>query len=877
MGYHSSSKEEIFKQLATSEKGLTNEEAKKRLKTEGKNIIKKTRRLRPFKIFIEQFKSFLIYILIIAAAISLLIGNDIDAIVILVVVALNTSIGFFQQYRAEKAIQNLKKILVQTSTVIRDERYYEIPSEEIVPGDILVLETGDRINADCRILEAVNLQVNEAVLTGESMPVTKTSDTIKERLVLAERINMLYTGTQILSGSAKGVVVSTGMKSEFGKIASTLQEIEFQKTPMQKRMDVFSGQLSYIILSMVAFIVLLGVLEQFDKTEMFMTAIALAVSSIPEGLPAVLAISFAISSFFMSKKNVIIRKLPAIESLGSVTVICTDKTGTITEERMFVQELSLEGKSYLSKDKKIFYNGKALSKNDETKFHSLLKTGVLCNNAHFEKSGQTYSFLGDPTEESLLRIALDFGINKKKLTEAEPRIKEWEFNSHRKMMSILRDTGRNNTLYSKGATEKILEKCAFEKRASGIRKLSYERKRELLAEASRLEGKALRVLAFAYKTFPKKSQVREEGLIFQGFMGMIDPPRKEVKNAIQQCEKAGIKVKIITGDSAVTAKAIALQIGIGGTVISQQALVKMSDDKLRKSIDDIAIFARVTPEQKLRITRILQEKGETVAITGDGVNDVLALKSADVGIAMGKRGTDVARDVSDIVLIDDNFASLVEGVRQGRKSYENIKKFVKYFLSVNFSEIFLILSALVLRLPLPLLPLQLLWMNLITDSFPSITLVFEKGVDFRETKPNKEKSILSGIWKFIIFAGFINFLACFIVYFIGMSRGMEIEETRAMVLTTGILFELLFIYTCRSNKPLKDIGFFSNKLMNYAIVFSFILHLGLIYTALGRFFGVVPLSLIDWAFVIPLAASGLVIFEIAKKINPLAFNVKNGD
>ncbi len=867
--FHSKSKKEVIQELGTSEQGLSDKEAKRRLEKFGKNTIKKTHKFRPIKVLFEQFRSFLIYILLAAIVISVIIGHFTDAIVITVIVVVNASIGFFQQYKAEKAIIGLKKLLIPTSIVIREGKHKEINSSEVIPGDILILKTGDKINADCRIIESNNLSTNEAVLTGESLSISKKEKVFPTKTILPERANMVYTGTEVVAGNGKAVVVFTGMNTEFGKIASELQEIEFKKTPIQKRLEVFSKQLGLIILGLVIVVMLLGFTQHFDKIQMFLTAIALAVGSIPEGLPAVLSISFAISSVFMSKQNVIIRKLPAVESLGSVTVICSDKTGTLTEEKMHVQKIFADNKMYRKKGKEILSKNKKLKKvNLKKTFHlyQLVKTSILCNNARYEKleSGDV-SFIGDPTEQAFVRMALDLEMNKKNLTEEEPRVKEFEFDSKRKMMSILRDAGRKNVLYSKGASEKILSKCSFEIVKGDIKKLSEKRKKELLKQSSKMEKEALRVLAFAYKNFNKKEKAEENGMIFLGFIGMIDPPRKEVKSAIEKTKKAGIEIKMITGDSKLTAAAISKQIGLKGEIMTGEELENVSEEDLVDVIKKVVIFARTSPQQKLKITNALQSNNETVAITGDGVNDVLALKAADIGIAMGKRGTDVARDTADVILMDDNFASIVSGIREGRKTYDNIKKFIKYMLAVNFSQIILIMSALFMRLPLPLLPLQILWLNLLTDSIPALSLVFEKPEDVLSLKPRQEKSTLTGTWKFIIVGGIIAFISEFIVYLLGQGT-LPIQTVRSMVLTTAILFELFFVYTCRSNKPLLEIGIFSNKWLNYSIVLSLALQLILIYTPLAGVFKLAPLSIMNWMIIIPFAISGLVIFEIGKYI-----------
>lgn len=870
---HSKSKEEIFNELKTSEQGLTAEQAKQRLEKYGKNILKKTHKLRPFKIFIQQFNSFLIYILIFAAIVSFLINHLLDAIVISAIIVLNSLIGFFQQYKAEKAIKNLRKVLVPMSNVVRNNRFEVIPSSELVLGDIVVLNSGDKLNADCRIIESENLQTNEAILTGESLPIDKHSKKLLLDTILTERTNVLFTGTQIVRGTSKAVVIATGMNTAFGKIAGSLQDIEVQKTPMQKRLDNFSKQIGIFILIFVAFVGFLGITGKFDALTMFMTAIALAVSAIPEGLPAVLSLSFAISSLLMSKQNVIIRKLSAVESLGSVTVICSDKTGTITEEKMSVQEIFTNNKFYLKDKNNIFLGDKKILLNKNKELLQLFKISVLCNNARFELIDDKYVFFGEPTEEALLSASLEFGLNKKKMIEAEPSIRKFEFDSKRKLMSIARDNGRNYVLYSKGAVEKILSISKSELINGQIKPLTEKRKKEILESSKKMEHNALRVLAFAYKNFNKKDELEEKAMIFVGLVGMIDPPRKEVKNAIKQCKEAGIKIKIITGDSVATAVAIAKQIGIKGKTITGEELEKMSDADLLDSIDELVIFARTTPHQKLRITQILQQKQEIVAITGDGINDVLALKSADIGIAMGKRGTDVARDVSDIVLVNDNFASIVEGVKQGRKTYDNIKKFTKYFLAVNFSEIFLILIALILGMLygqdkwfLPLLPLQILWINLITDSLPALSLVFENPEQVMKTPPRREKSILENIWRFIIIAGIFTFAIKFVMYLIGIGNNFSVELTRTMVLTTAILFELFFVYTFRSNESLIKLKPFSNKWLNYAVLISLALHLLLLYTPLAKAFDVVPLTLNNWLLILPFAVSGLIVFEIAKLV-----------
>ena len=865
--YHTKTEKEVFEEFKTGPKGLTTSQVETNFGKYGKNEIKKTHKFQPIKIFLQQFTSFLIYVLLIAAVISFLLGHKIDAIVIMAIVILNSVIGFFQQFRAEKAVQGLKKLLVQKSRVIRDGKYLEIPSKELVPGDIVLYEAGDKINADSRIFEAKNLQTNEAALTGESLPILKTEKALAKEIILAKRTNMLFAGTQIVKGTAKAIIVSTGMQTEFGKIAGELQEIKIQKTPMQKRLDVFSKQLSFIIIGMVLIFFLLGVFRNIDPLETFMVAVTLAVGAIPEGLPAVLAMAFAIASNLMSKQNVIVRRLPAVESLGSVTTICTDKTGTLTKEEMHIQEIFSNNKLFNKKLKNLFLGERKIDVKENENISKLIKTSILCNNSKFEIIDKSLKFFGDPTEISLLATSLDFGFNKKILTEEFPTIEKIEFDGERKMMSVLRKNKRGATLYSKGAIEKILEKSTHELINNKSRVLTPGRKKILLMNSQEMEKKALRVLAFAYKEVRNENKISEDNLIFLGFAGMIDPPRSEVKEAITACKDAGIKIKMITGDAKLTAMAIAQEIGITGNTLTGSELEKINDEELSKIISEIGIFARTTHNQKLRIAKILQANGEVVAMTGDGINDVLALKSADIGIAMGKRGTDVAREVSDLVLIDDNFASIVGGVREGRKTYDNIKKFTKYMLSVNFSTIALVSLLTIFGMPLPILPLQILWKNLITDSFPALTLVFNKGEEVMNSKPRKEKSLLSGIWKFIIFAGLLNFTVELIGYLFGTFNSYDLNLIRTMVLTIGIVFELLFVYTCRSESSLTKIGIFSNKWLNYATLLGLSLHMVLLYTPLANVFGVVPLGLNNWIMVILLGIVGVVVFELKKYFN----------
>jgi len=864
-------KEEVIKKLETSEQGLTEKEARHRQTVYGKNQIKDLYKINPLKIFLLQFKSFLIYILIAATIFAIIIHEYIDAGVIAAIIGLNAIIGFVQQYKAEKSIVELRKLMALKVKVYREGKLKIISSENLVPGDIIKVEAGDKIPADARIFKASDLQMNEAILTGESLPISKTSEKIKTDTILAERKNMIYTGTTVLSGSGKAVIISIGMKTEFGKIANLLQDIKLEETPMQKKTDKFAKQISVVILLLVAIIALIGFYDGIDLYEAILVAVALAVSAIPEGLPVVITLGLAHATKKMLKSNVIIRRLPAAETLGEVTVICTDKTGTLTEERMTVREIFSNNNIYQKFDGHLTFKNKKIEPAKE--INQLIKTSILCNNSVFEiKSEQgglyeRYDVIGDPTEASLVFAALDLGLNKKNLTEKEPRLQEISFDSNRKMMSIIRKQDRSKVMYSKGATYAVLEKCNRELLNGQIIELNEKRKKELKKKAEEMENKALRVLAFAYKNIPSSTKTfKEENLIFVGFIGMLDPPRDEVKVAIAQCKKAGIKVKMITGDSAITAKTIGEQIGIKGKIVTGQELQGISDAELKSEIYNIQIFARITPEQKLRVVQVLKNNSEKISITGDGVNDVLALKQADIGVAMGKRGSDVAREVSDMILIDDNFASIVKAIEEGRLVYKNTKKITKYLLAMNFSEVLLIAFALIAQLPLPLLPLHILWMNLITDSIPALTLIKEKETDLMNEKPSKDKSLMSGILKYIIISGIIIFGIELFVFLYGLNSNWNIDKIRAMILTTDILYEMFFIFTVRSDKKFTEIGLFSNKFLNYSVLLAIVLQLAVLYTPLNIVFRVVPLGLMDWLFIIPLALVGFIIFETYKFI-----------
>ena len=840
---------EVYKNLGSSEKGLTEQEADKRLKKYGKNNIREFKQKSRLKLLLAQFNSFLIYILILAALISFFIGHLLDGIVILIIVLLNGGIGFFQEYKAESIIEKLKESLDYDVFVKRDEKQTEVSSQLLVPGDVLILNSGEKILADCRVIESENLGIDESVLTGESFPVDKENGVLKTAVVLAERTNMLYAGTSVVKGKCVAMVVSTGHETEFGKLAELVQKTEDEISPLEQKMNSFSKKISVAVLIFVAIAFFIGVSSGIDKVEMFLVSVSLAVGAIPEGLPAIIAITLAVAIKRMYKSNTLIRKLSAAETLGRATVICTDKTGTLTEEELSVDKI-YASKVYSLKDK--------LNKN----LRKVLEIGILCNNARDEKD----KILGDPTETALISAAKKFGFDKKIETEKNPRLKEFIFSSERKMMSIVRENGEIKTSYVKGAPGIVLRKCTKEFVDGKIRLLSEKRKKELGKIHKSFASDGLRVLGFAFRQLPSKMKGEvsekdaEEHLTFAGFMGMIDPPRKEIKNAIKEAIEAGIDIKIITGDSALTTKAVAGKIGLKGEVIEGKELDQIDEHEWDELVKTKTIFARVTPEQKLKIVETIKNQKEIVAVTGDGVNDILALKKADIGISMGLRGSDVARDSSDMVLLDDNFASIISATREGRRIFDNLKKSIKFLFAANVGEIFLVLFALILAMPLPLIPLAILWVNLVTDSLPALALAVEPAEkEVMKQKPRKD-GLLGGIWQWTLIGGLLGFLSSFLVF--NFALGIyELNVARTMAVTALIFFELFFAFTCKSDKSLFKTGLLNNKYLIYAFVVSAGIHLIAIYSLLGGAFGFVALSMKQLSLSVGIGLSGLVVFE----------------
>ncbi len=861
MGWHQQSVKDVFFALDANEKGLSSKEAATRLEKCGYNKIEGKKKFRAAKIFLNQFRSFLVLILVAAVIISAVAADLTDAILILIILVINAILGFVQEFRAEKSMEALKKLTVPTAKVLRDSKVAEISSEQVVPGDIVLIEAGDFIPADGRLVEIVDLEVDESSLTGESVSVQKQQCVLKEAAV-ADRKNMVFMGTIATNGRATYIVTDTGMKTEIGKIAGLIKGIETE-TPLQKRLSHFGRWLGISVIIIAAVTFVLGIVRGEQLYTMALTSVTVAVSAVPEGLPAIVTVALALGTRVMARRNAIVRKLSAVESLGSVTVICSDKTGTLTTNEMTVRKIWLDKKFIDVTGSGFDIQGEFLTGKKPTKvegdLEELLKIGVLCNDSHLVKDNNNngnYKIIGDPTEGALLVLGAKAGLWKERLAEKYPRVGELPFTSERKMMSTVHKIEGKTAVYCKGAPEKIMELSGLEK----------NEKEKILKTVEAMGKNGLRVLALAKREIKGRLDMEsvENNLTFVGLVGMIDPPRKEVKDAIKTCKQAGIRVVMITGDHRVTAEAVGKEIGLikkGETVLTGLDLEKMDYNKLKEAVKEVNIYARISPEHKLNIVSALKNNGEIVAVTGDGVNDAPALKKADVGIAMGIKGTDVAKDASDMVLADDNFSTIVAAVEEGRGVYDNIRKFVRYVLSVNFSEIFFITFSVLLHFPLPLLPVQILWINLLTDGIPALTLTVDKKErDIMKRRPRDPKATITSNSKFFILAAGLVLLTISLATFtIGLSQSLE--KARTMALTVIVLFEMVFVFNCRSEtrsvfrkNPLE------NKYLFAAVIITILLHLSIIYLPqLNALFDTVPLNTNDWLIIILLSFSGLLV------------------
>jgi len=883
--------EEIESLLNTSpSQGLSDTDAAERLARFGRNQLREKKGRSPLGQFLDQFKDFIIWVLIGAAVVSGFLGEWVDALAIIAIVILNSIMGFVQEYRAEKSLAALKRLSSPSSKVIRDGDYRVISSNEIVPGDLVELEAGDNVPADSRVAwHTSNFSVQEASLTGESTPVLKTAAALEERDVpLADRGNMLYMGTSVASGKARAIVVGTGMKTELGKIAEMIQEIGHETTPLQKKLEQFGKWIVYLCFVLVGLVFLLEWLRGGKIMDVFLTAVSLAVAAIPEGLPAVVTIALALGVQRMVKRHALIRKLPSVETLGCATVICSDKTGTLTRNEMTVQAVYADGRMFTVTGIGYEPKGEFLEAGkpvDPRALPGLLRTlqcGVLCNSAQLVgKDNGAYGIVGDPTEAALLTTAAKAGLWKNDEEKGYPAVEELPFDSERKKMTIIRQDAGRFSVFVKGAPDILLKDCSMIEEGGSVRALTDGDQVKVLQANDELANQALRVLAFAVRSLddlPEMIDARsmEKDLVFLGLMAMIDPPREEVKAAVTECKQAGIRTVMITGDHKNTAVAIARELGFlkeDSLALTGEDLDGWSDDRLREDIRRIPVYARVSPEHKLRIVRAWRKRGDVVAMTGDGVNDAPAVKEADIGVAMGITGTDVTKEVSDMVVTDDNFASIVAAVEEGRGIYDNIKKFVHYLLSCNAGEILTMFTASLVGLPVPLLPIQILWVNLVTDGLPALALGMDPVDPGIMEKPPRDPAepvvtraralLMLAQGAFIAMCSLLAFCA---ILFIEKEGVVRARTGAFIVLSCSQLFHS---FNCRSmTKSLFKLGIFTNIKLIYAVAASFFLQVVVINVPVLRtIFKVEQLGALDWALVLAISSFPLWAMEVVKVVN----------
>jgi Ca2+-transporting ATPase len=850
----------VFTRLRSSARGLSSGEALRRLSEVGLNELKEQKKKKPFMMFLDQFRDFMIIVLIAAAVVSGVIGELSDTIAIVVIVVLNAVIGFVQEYRAEKAMTALKKLAAPTAMVMRDGMPMTVAAPQLVPGDIVVVDAGKVIPADMRLCETVGMRVEEAALTGESVAAEKQTHALQDAsLPIGDRKNMAYKGTFVTYGRGAGVVVATGMETELGKIAAMLQEEKEVKTPLQKRLATFGRKLAIAILAICAFVFAAGIIRGEEPLLMFLTAVSLAVAAIPEALPAVITISLALGAKNLVRQNALIRKLPAVETLGSVTYICSDKTGTLTVNRMTVEEIYVDGAVLSASETEVTTTGSRAM----TDFFTSL---ALSNDAQSDAKG---AIMGDPTEIALYRLAESQGFDKKKLEESHPRVAEIPFDSDRKCMTTFHKWTDGFVSFTKGAMDALIVQSDNILTSDGLKPLDLQ---ELQAVNGKMAADGLRVLALAMRKWDAipddlSPELVETGLIILGLAGMMDPPREEAREAVSMCKEAGIIPVMITGDHPVTARAIAERLGImeddGGGVMTGRELDALPMKEFQARVRDIRVYARVAPEQKLKIVKALQDRGQFVAMTGDGVNDAPALKRADIGVAMGITGTDVAKEAAHMLLLDDNFATIVKTVNEGRRIFDNIRKFIKYTMTSNSGEIWTISLAPFLGLPIPLLPIHILWINLVTDGLPGLALAVEpaeRGVMRRPPRHPKESIFAHGLGAHIVWVGLLmGFVSIFT-----QAQFIEAEQThwQTMVFTVLCLSQMGHVLAIRSEREsLFSQGLLSNKPLLGAFLLTFVLQMATVFIPfLNPIFKTAPLTLSE--LILTLALSSIVFFAV---------------
>ena len=865
--WYTLSTKEVERQMQTNiEFGLNEKQVEDKQNKFGLNKLEEKKKETIIIKFVKQFNDFMIIILIIASIISAVVAklegsNDyFDSIIIIAIVVFNAIMGLVQEAKAEKSLEALKKMTAPTCKVKRDGKICTIKSEQIVPGDIVLLEAGNYVPADCRLISSSNLKIEESSLTGETVPVLKDANCmLKEKTALGDMVNMAFSTTIVVNGHGEAIVTETGMNTKVGKIAKMIITNEAPETPIQKKLGEVGKTLGIACLGICLLIFIIGLLKKIEPIEMFMTSVGLAVAAIPEGLPAIVTIMLSIGVTKMAKKNSIIRKLPAVETLGSSSVICSDKTGTLTQNKMQVTKIAN-------------INGET---NDKEYIKWLIGMTTMCTDVEISRENGKIELTGEPTEKAIVNKALDEGQNKIELYNVMKRVKDIPFDSSRKMMTTIHKIPTGYRVITKGAPDILLKRCNKVYENGNVTTLDYSKTKLIENQNNKMADEALRVLAIAYLDIPSlpskiDSENIEKNLIFIGLIGMIDPPREGVKEAVTTCKKAGIKTVMITGDHIITAKAIAKDLGIlrgSDLAITGEELDKIPQSILQKNIMNYSVFARVTPEHKVRIVKAYQSTGAVVAMTGDGVNDAPALKNADIGIAMGKNGTDVAKNAADMVLTDDNFVTIVEAVKQGRNIFDNIKKAVHFLIATNIGEIVTIFLGLLLGLKSPLLAIQLLWINLVTDSLPAIALGLEKPeADIMNKKPrdNKKGIFADGLWQKIIAEGIMLGALTLVAFSLGnYLYGIEVARTMAFV-SLGLL-ELIHSFNIKSDESIFKVGLFENKYLMGAFILGAILQVVVVVIpSVAEIFKLVPLTQTQWLYTFGISILPLIIIELQK-------------
>ncbi len=878
--WYTLSTKEVEKQMQTNiEFGLNEKQVEDKQNKFGLNKLEEKKKESIVIKFIKQFNDFMIIILIIASIISAVVArlegsNDyFDSIIIIAIVVFNAIMGLVQEAKAEKSLEALKKMTAPTCRVKRNGKISTIKSEQIVPGDIVLLEAGNYVPADCRLISSSNLKIEESSLTGETVPVLKDANCmLKEKTALGDMVNMAFSTTIVVNGHGEAIVTDIGMNTKVGKIAKMIITNEAPETPIQKKLGEVGKSLGIACLGICLLIFVIGLLKKIEPIEMFMTSVGLAVAAIPEGLPAIVTIMLSIGVTKMAKKNSIIRKLPAVETLGSSSVICSDKTGTLTQNKMQVTKIAN-------------INGET---NDKEYIKWLMGMATMCTDVEISKENGKMELTGEPTEKAIVSKALDEGQNKNELYNVMKRVKDIPFDSSRKMMTTIHKMPNGYRVITKGAPDVLLKRCNKVYDNGNVTTLDYSKTKLIENQNNKMADEALRVLAIAYLDIPNlpskiDTETVEKNLIFIGLIGMIDPPREGVKEAVATCKKAGIKTVMITGDHIITAKAIAKDLGIlrgSDLAVTGEELDKIPQSILQKNIMNYSVFARVTPEHKVRIVKAYQSTGAVVAMTGDGVNDAPALKNADIGIAMGKNGTDVAKNAADMVLTDDNFVTIVEAVKQGRNIFDNIKKAVHFLIATNIGEIVTIFLGLVLGLKSPLLAIQLLWINLVTDSLPAIALGLEKPeADIMDKKPGDSKKgiFADGLWQRIITEGTMLGILTLVAFSVG-NYLYDIEVGRTMAFVCLGLLELVHSFNIKSEETIFKVGLFENKYLLGAFILGALLQIVVVVIpSVAEVFKLVPLTQVQWMYTFGISILPLVIMEIQKafnKIEPSTMQIK---